>query len=331
MWYDVKGLLSHNCFINIVIGNRGGGKSFSSKKWAIDDYLKKGNEFIYVRRYKSELKKLNNYFSDIKHLYPNLKLEVKGSKFYCDDKVFGYAIPLSTSLIEKSTSYPLVTKIIFDEFIISTETKTHRYLNNEVEIFLDLIETVQRMSDRVKILMVANAISMINPYFIEWKITHLKGRFNKFMDKLICVELYKNQEFIDMKKQTNYGRLILNTKYGKYSMENEFKDDNYEFIEKIPNGSYYYFGIKYKNNIIGVWSNSNTGCIYLSNKYDKARNNTIVLTKDDLEPNMLLLTNSDKNYHLSLIKRAFKFGYVRFESLKIKSIGYDILSLLNIK
>ena len=55
MFYDFNKLLSYNALLNFVIGERGVGKSFGAKKFVISDYLKSGNEFVYIRRYKTEL------------------------------------------------------------------------------------------------------------------------------------------------------------------------------------------------------------------------------------------------------------------------------------
>ena len=39
MFWDIKRTLTHNTLINVIVGNRGGGKSFGFKEWAIDDFL----------------------------------------------------------------------------------------------------------------------------------------------------------------------------------------------------------------------------------------------------------------------------------------------------
>ena len=38
--FDIKRTLSHNCLFNFIVGSRGVGKTFSFKKWAIEDFLK---------------------------------------------------------------------------------------------------------------------------------------------------------------------------------------------------------------------------------------------------------------------------------------------------
>ena len=55
MWYDKALMLSHNKLLNMVLSNRGGGKTFHFTEWAINDFLKNGNQAVWVRRYGTEL------------------------------------------------------------------------------------------------------------------------------------------------------------------------------------------------------------------------------------------------------------------------------------
>ena len=53
MYYDYDKISSYNATFNMIITNRGFGKTYGAKKRAINKFLKKGEQFIYVRRYKS--------------------------------------------------------------------------------------------------------------------------------------------------------------------------------------------------------------------------------------------------------------------------------------
>ena len=61
LYYNPQKLLSYNRILNFIIGARGIGKSYAFKKYPINQFLKHGKQMIYVRRYKSELKKVRNY------------------------------------------------------------------------------------------------------------------------------------------------------------------------------------------------------------------------------------------------------------------------------
>lgn len=57
MYYDYHKILSYNAFINILIGERGVGKTYGASKMVINKFIKKHEQFAYIRRYKPELKK----------------------------------------------------------------------------------------------------------------------------------------------------------------------------------------------------------------------------------------------------------------------------------
>ena len=120
IFYNGNRTLTHNCLFNFIVGSRGAGKTFWAKKWAIEDFIKNENQFVYVRRYEKETKKSRKtFFDDIRFLFPDHTLEVKKNEFYIDSKLAGYCIVLSTAKIEKSVSYPFVNKIIFTKRIHS--------------------------------------------------------------------------------------------------------------------------------------------------------------------------------------------------------------------
>lgn len=328
MWYSANKLLTLNCLFNFVISNRGGGKTYDFKKRGINRFIKKGSQFIYIRRYKSELKTIHTFFKDIiaNDEFPDHELEVKGNTFYCDKKVCGYALSLSTAITLKSTSFPLVDLIGFDEFIIP-KGAVH-YLPNEVQSFLELYETIARSRDNVRVIFMGNSISIVNPYFLYWNIQpNLSQRFNRYGH--IAVELWADTSFIEMKKQTKFGQLIANTDYGNYAIENQFVNDTDDFIEKRSPNAKFTCTIYYKDKYIGFWYDYKIGRIYASAKYDKSWPISFCLTTQDMRPNMMLIKNAKNTYHIANILDAFKYGYLYFESQTIKNICYDFLKLLN--
>ena len=81
MYYNVDSALSYNALFTMIMGGRGIGKTYSAKKRAIKNFLTKGEQFIYLRRYKTELKKsVPSFFADVLKSSPttNLSLRQKG-------------------------------------------------------------------------------------------------------------------------------------------------------------------------------------------------------------------------------------------------------------
>ena len=166
--------LSYNALMTYIITERGLGKSYGAKKYVTKHFLKKHKQFVYLRRYKTELKQammknktpiffdqikndeeLKNTFGDIKFSNTNDTMSING-------KICGFAMPLSIANILKSSTYDNVDTIIFDEFLI--DKGSYHYLQNEVIQLLDVIETVARLRN-IRVIFLGNAISITNPYF----------------------------------------------------------------------------------------------------------------------------------------------------------------------
>lgn len=327
-WYSNNQLLSYNSLFNFVLSPRGNGKTFDSKKWMIKDFLKNGNEFMYVRRFKSEFEDKDLFFEDVKPYFPKIKFEVKGMKAYINDKVAGYFMPLSISLKKKSTAYPRVNKIIYDEFII--QKANNYYLKNEVTMFLDLFETVARKRDNVRALFLANNVSYVNPYFTYFNMRIRESkRFTRYKDGLITVELFTDDEFIAEKEQTRFGRLVSGTIYGDYSIHNKSLENNNNFIlRKKPKNSKFLCSFKLDNREIGCWISQDEGILHFNKHIDTFSLNRFSMTKNDHAPNFILINIIKKRGDIKEIKRLYGLGLVRYESQEVKELGLTILKML---
>ena len=208
IYYNFDKLFSYPFYFAFVVSERGVGKTFGSKVAMLKKFLKKGDEFIYVRRYKTELDSaLSTFWSDIQSngYFEDYDLRVKRNKmltkFTCNGEVCGYAVPLSTSSILKSTAFPKVKTIVFDEFMLN-DSGSYKYLKDEVTLFLDLVETVARLRD-IQVIFLGNALSITNPYFTYFNIElPYNSEFKTFKEGLIVVNYVKNIAYREAKKNT---------------------------------------------------------------------------------------------------------------------------------
>lgn len=314
-----------------VIGERGCGKTFGSKVAMLKKFLKNGEQFIYLRRYKTELDtSLATFWNDLidNNYFPDLELKVKKTKmltqFTCNGKICGYAVPLSTANILKSTAFPKVKTIIFDEFLLDNASGTYRYLKNEVTMMLDVIETVGRLRD-IQVLFLGNALSITNPYFAYFNLDlPYNSEFRTFKDGLIVVNYIRNLKYREAKKQSKFGKLIESTEYGRYAIDNEMLRDNKHFIEKKPPDSIFWGVLVLNGNHIGIWQSKN-GYVYLSHKFDPNTVHKFACDFNDHTEQTIFL-NARENYYLRLCVTAYKQGLLKFENQKIKN---DVIPLLN--
>lgn len=329
-WYNYDRINSFNGFFHFILTNRGFGKSYGAKKRCIDRFLKYGEQFIYVRRYKTELKKIHKYFDDIKDQYPNHDFEVRGRTFLIDGKVCGHAIPLSTSLTEKSNPYPLVGTIVYDEFIID---KGHlRYLENEVEIMLELVLTIIRKRDNVRVYFLANNVSEVNPYFTYFNIKLPEGNVIKtFNEGTIIVEKNTDDVFIEEMKATKFGRLVKGTKYADYSIENKSLRDSDTFVERLPlKNCTPIANIMFNGQGVQIWLDRKNNYYYCNEKIVKDTE-TVTLESDDHNEFSTLNAKTIRFSILDDVIKSFQVGLVRFESQQVKHLMYDIFKKLGVR
>ena len=331
MWWNRSLILSHNKLLNFVLSNRGGGKTFDSTCWAIDDFKRTGKQTIWVRRYDTELSGekgilLNNRFFDgvIKEgKYPNDELTIDGYEGKVNGETAIYFVALSTSRQLKSVNFPGVNKIIFDEFLIGTDSR-NGYLKNEVEIMLDLIETVDRLRDEVRVLMLANSVSVVNPYFTYFNIKPRKNRRFTVQGE-ICVEMFTDADFIAQKKKTRMGRLVAGTRYGDYAIDNKWLLDNETFVAPKSPKAEFMLGMKYQGIMYGFWVDYNEGLIYVNRQYDPSSYCLYCLTKEDHEANLLLIKSLAESKRVQRIVFAFRNGLLRFEDMQVKNQFYEFI------
>lgn len=348
MFWNLRRTLTHNMLINVILGNRGGGKSFGAKEWVIDNFLRTGEQFGYIRRYKDDLKQpMIQFFKDIEYKYPDYEFKTDDKYFYIrlkseeenvkwtEKDIAGYGFVLSTANNKKSISYPNITTLIYDEFLLDNKGN-QRYLSNEPVALLNLYETIARPGTdhpRVVLFMLANAITVTNPYFLYWdlKMPDKQDKNGKWIWKHptrpILVEDVRNEKFIDKKRNSEFGKLIEGTSYAGYSIENKFLHDNDLFIEKKSPKARYYFTFIYLEHTLGVWMDGTEGKFYVSKQVDPDFFLKYSVTMKDHRPNTMFLKNKSVSSRFRVFLENYKLGNVYFESINIKNITYEVIKL----
>jgi hypothetical protein len=181
--------------------------------------------------------------------------------------------------------------------------------------------------------MLANALSISNPYFLYWdlKMPTKKDKNNKWIWKHpkrpIIVEDVRNEKFIDVKRNTEFGSLVSGTSYADYSIENKFLLDDSSFIEKRTPKSRYYFTFVYKEFELGVWMDIKEGLLYVTKSVDPTCPIIYAITMKDHKPNTIFFRNKHKAGCFKVFLEHYKLGYIRFENQTIKNLCYEIIKM----
>lgn len=336
-YWDCHDLLTRNGMFNFAIGGRGTGKTYDAKYKRIKHFLKTGKRFIYLRRYKTEFEDKDKFFADIVDNFPEYEFDVRGMTGFIrpasDEEKnpnkwepLCYFVTLANALTKKSVPYPDVDMIIFDEFII--DKGSLHYCSNEVKQFLDFYNTVDRFEDRCRVLFLANAVTLTNPYFIYWRLKPRKEkRFCSAAGGTVVCEMVQSEKFRAKVDQTKFGQLIKGTAYYDYAVGNSFRDDNDSFIAKKTEEAQFYYAIKFDGRSVGVWVDYDEGNYYVCGKIPKNAR-MITLTKDDMQPNLVMIERN--SVYMRSLKRMYMQGSVFFDSIETREFMHSVLSYLGL-
>lgn len=268
-----------------------------------------------------------NFFEKIEKLeeFQGIDFKFKQGNFYINEELAGYSITLSTSQQLKGSNYLNVKWIIFDEFII--EKSFSRYLPDEVNTFLGMIETVARMED-VRCFLLANSVSINNPYFTYFDLElPYNTDIKLFKNNLILLQYMFNKEYREKKSKTKFGQLVSGTDYEAYAINNKFNNNNNNFIAKKTKSSKFAFTLLYEGECFGVWTDFINNKFYISKDFYK--NGFIYsCTLEDHKPSTIFIKMAKKSFSFKLLLEAFQSGQVFFENKKIREKTIAIFKFL---
>ena len=221
-YVNVNRWFSYPCAFYLIIGGRGIGKTTGLNIWNIGDFIKNGNEFLYVRRYITELKKTKTMFDPI----INNSVTVQGLshglfEWRVGKTRIGYGGALTAQQTFKSgVDFSKVTTLVYDEAILP-RGGSYRYLENEIEMLFELISTVFRDRVGYRVFILGNNADIFNPFFDYFKIPKFDKQYIDVERGLYC-ELAKNSAvLLEAEQQTPLYKLTKGTQYWEYHYNNK--------------------------------------------------------------------------------------------------------------
>lgn len=200
-YYTLDNILSHNADYNMIYGERSNGKTTAVLKYGLIEHITTGykNQIAILRRWEEDFKGKNGqqmfegiislgwvndltdekynsiyYYSQRWYL---CKYDDIGNKIAQAENPFALGFAITSEEHYKSTSYPDITTILFDEFI----TRQY-YLPEEFVKFQNLLSTIIRLRTNVKIFMCGNTINKFCPYFAEMGLSGIKKQAKGTID-----------------------------------------------------------------------------------------------------------------------------------------------------
>lgn len=333
MYYSGNEAQSYNPILQMTVGSRGGGKTYDWKGRALVRFLKDGSQFVWVRRYRTELDEMlanDGFLKDIRsdERFKDAELKTDSKFCYVNGKIAGEFIALSQAQKYKSRSFANTWLVVFDEFIISTKnTKLHYIGKSEPELFEDLLNTIFRMRP-IRAVLLANSITFNNPYFLHYDVRPFNGRFYWQKSRRVLVEMWNGKEYREAVDRSDIATLTRGTRYSAYALDNEFYLDNDTFVEKRTNAARFLCGVHTASGNIGFWYDSKAGKVYTSFAIDKsAKHRIYTFEKDDHTIDTTFL-RTYRDTQLATVCEAWQYGLLRFDDTRVKSQAYEVLAYI---
>lgn len=186
-YYTLDNIKSKKALWNLIIGERSNGKTYSVLEEILKKHLATGEQGAIIRRWDTDFKqgRANQMWSSLvdngaldNTEWTGITYRNKSWWLYSWDEEtqtrvvaqepLAYSFGLSATEHDKSTSYPKVKTILFDEFLSRTS-----YLPDEFVLLCNTVSTIVRQRDDVTIYMCGNTVSKNCPYFKEMGLNHI--------------------------------------------------------------------------------------------------------------------------------------------------------------
>ena len=329
----------------MVVGARGLGKTYGLRKACIDEFLRKGLRFVEVSRFKSEQKQVSKgYFARVSQEFPGMEFEVRGSEGFVwrgkttekGKKVWEklcYFISLTELQTAKKRTFDLVHRIIFDEAIIDTQDRFHRYLTGEGELLAGLIDSCsrERAESEIKpqLFLLGNAVDLTNPYFSRIGLMEAPSMgYHWYLRKLFLLVVPEAKAYSEAKEtKTLAGRMLAGTAAGEAANWNRFNNEFEGVIAKKPASARFEVGLRWKDQSFGLWFDDREGRYYINGSIPRG-GKTLALSIGNVAVNSPLV-QKNASFLKSIVSLASIDG-LRFESLGLRSQFFTACGLLNL-
>lgn len=193
-YYRLNKILVYDAEYYIIIGERSNGKTYAVLEYCLEQYCISGyqQEFAVIRRWREDFKGKNGAQLFSSHIENGLikkltndeynTIVYQSSRWYFakrdehgeivkkKDTPCCYAFALTDKEHDKSIAFPKIKHVLFDEFLTN-----QYYLPDEFVTFMNVLSTIIRLKDDVKIFMCGNTVNPYSPYFVEMGLHHIKN------------------------------------------------------------------------------------------------------------------------------------------------------------
>ena len=351
-FYDWDKTMSYQTGTNgeicLVLGAKDIGKTFGLRKKCVERFIKHGEIFVELCRTKVERDSVATGYFD--------KLQQEGFfteyVFKCEKqcgyiarkpatdkdkpkwRLICYFVALTIFQNEKKRTFVKPRRFIFDEAVIDTKDRYHRYLPDEFLILANLLDTISRQQPNSDyqycVYLLGNACDLTCPY-LRFNGIHKIPTFGYsfYKDKTVLLHYVEPWDVQERKARTLVGRMLKGNEESKMIFDNVFKDTTgKEVMKKTPEAKYRY-AFKWNSLIFSIWIDSKRGLWFITSKLPKDAKNVYTLTKRDSSVNYQAIKRADPL--AQLLNEVYYIGGLRYESAHLREAFFEVLEFLGIR
>lgn len=332
------------CFI---YGAKDIGKTFGLRKKCVELFIKNNELFCEICRTNEELKAVSQgYFSKLQAegFFTGYVFKVENGCGYIAKKPIGeekpdyrllmYFVALTNFQREKKRTFVRPRRFIFDEAIIDTKDRYHRYLPDEFFILANLLDSISRQQPdddyRYNVYLIGNAVDLTCPYFRFLGVDRLpEFGYTYYKNKTVLIHNVEPWDAEDRRARTLVGRMLEGHDESAVIFDNEFRDTTGKEIAKKTSAAKYRFALRWGKTTFAVWIDTKRAIWYINSKVPKDAKNIFTLAKRDSSINYRMLEKV--NPMCQMLKDVYYIGGLRYESAHLREAFFEILEFLGIR
>ena len=351
-YYDWDATMSRQTGTNgeicLVLGAKDIGKTFGLRLKCLQRFFKHDEKFVEICRTNEEMRSVSQGYFD--------KLQNDG--FFTDyvfkiEKNCGFAAPkppegekpkgwrlccyfvaLTNFQREKKRTYVKPSRFIFDEAIIDTKDRYHRYLPDEFLILANVLDSISRQQPNddysYKLYILGNAVDLTCPYLRTLGINKIpQFGYSYYRNKTVLLHYVEPWDAEDRKALTLVGRMLEGHDESAIIFDNEFRDTTGKEIAQKTSEAIYKFAFKWGRMTFAVWADMNKGLWFVTSKLPKNAPNVYTLTKRDSSVNYQIAQKASPL--AKLLVDVYYVGGLRYDSPSIREAFFEVLSFLGVK
>lgn len=332
--------------IRMFVTNRTAGKTTSFLRFILAEAIR-DRQFVLAYRKQGDLAKSSKIFEDVLSIFEEFSniIEVidkagvtKGTREYYakikrDDenielKKIGFCIWLeeADNIKKYSSIFRKVAHYGMDEFQI----ESGKYLKKEISLFQSLYQTISRgggeRSRKVDVTLLSNDISLINPYYLHWRIPErLKPGTRKLRGDGWILFYELNLEARKAIEDNIVNSAFKDSLYSKYSRGYGQLINSNTFVEKLSGKAIYLCTLYYEGKSYGIRNFVGQNLIYISRGIEPSCKLKFVLSDSEIEMNKYLLKRNSDIW--KGIRQAYDANRIRYQSVECKNVMFEMLGV----